>query len=330
LVNRFPENNQFCQKLAASFSNLGDVSWVKTNVSEALEYHKNAFELSQKLFEESPDDNELRVNVGRTQSTYARMLGANGHLEQSLENAHLATKLLEEANSKDPENKRTLRELGISYDRISEILLSLTDKYEESLEYAIKSNEVFLKIVADDRSSPVNRRSIAVGFLNISEIQGKLGKFKLALENGEQSLLMFKELLREDEQNEEFRGIVAVIDSKVSDLMVKTGNASQAIERLKNSLSVCEQLIAKSPADEILEFRLANIFESLGNAFGAIARQDQYSSKTIDLSASCSYFRKSYDIYKRFKDAGKTVGDDAAKVDIVAAELAKCETQLHK
>jgi len=41
-----------------------------------------------------------------------------------------------------------------------------------------------------------------------------------------------------------------------------------------------------------------------------------------------SWFQKSQEIYKTFLDAGKLTGEDAARLDVVIEEIARCDAAI--
>lgn len=330
LVEIEPSNVEFRRKLASTYRKLGGANWVKADVAEGLDKYRKAFEINRKLNEELPNDSEIRYQLAMTQGDYGQMLFASGDSEGALSNTRQAQTIMEQLTANEPDNERFLTGLALCFDKVAEILAQSAESQSEARDLIFKSQEISLRFLARNPQAPALRRAVAVGYYDISNISAKLNDNKAALENAQKSLAMFEQLLTEDPQNEEFRQIVATVETELCASLIRAGKAPEAITRLNKSLAVLQKLTADSPSDEIARFRIAVVYEYLGKSFAALTSDKNSPVYLTNLKQSREFFQKSFDIYKDFRDSGKTVGDEAAKVDEIAAEIAKCNEAIAK
>jgi tetratricopeptide (TPR) repeat protein len=332
LVAADPTNTGFQGKLATCYRRIGGAYWVKTDIEESLENYKKSFEINQKLSEELSDDAETQYQLAISQSDFGRLLAANGHTEEGLTNSRQAQNIMERLTDKDPNNQKFLTGLALTYDKVAEILTGLTENYSDARELILKSQAISLRLLEKNPQDTALRRAAAVGYLDISNILVKLNDPKTALENARRSLEMFEELLNEDPKNEEFQQIVAAVETEYCGILITTGNAQEAISRLNKSLETYQKLKAESPTDEIITFRIATTYEYLGKGYEAMASVKKVSSfeKISNLRKANDFLLKSFAIYKEFRDAGKTVGEEAAKVEELEQEISNCEKSIAK
>jgi len=68
----------------------------------------------------------------------------------------------------------------------------------------------------------------------------------------------------------------------------------------------------------------------LGKGYAALASDDKTSAQNrlADWREARSWFQKSQEIYKTFLDAGKLTGEDAARLDVVIEEIARCDAAI--
>jgi eukaryotic-like serine/threonine-protein kinase len=322
-----PSNVVYRRKLADSYSKMSDALWIKTDVVGSLENQQKAFEISKKLGDEFPNDKEINYELALAQSKLGRLLGANGRTEESLANARQAVKIMEELAAYDSNNRKIMQSLAICYNRVAEILTSLTENHSEARALTLKSQEISLKLLSENPNDMALKRIVAISYLDIGIASIKLSDDKTALENLQKSLSMFEQLLSEDPKNEEFRMNVAATEIELCYVFIKTGKASEAITGLKKSLITFEKLKAQSPTDQLVSFRIAVVCEYLGKGYAFLAseKNSTMQNSLTNWQEARKVLQKSHEIYKEFRDSGKTVGAEAAKADELAAEIAKCD-----
>ena len=330
LVAAEPDNVDFRRKLSFSYRKLGEISWVEVDIIGALEFYRQAFLINQKLADELPNDAGIRFDLAYSYKNFGHMLAANGQTDKGLENTRQAVILFEELALADPDNIKIQAALAVSYDRVAEIHQSVTQNYSEALLLYRKSQIISDKLVADDSLNTRFRRSQAVSFYNIADVTANLGDPQTALESSRKSLAIFTEMSAADPQNEDLRETAVAIQTLVCRLMIKTGNAAEAVNLLNQSLITLEKLFAASPTDGIVHFRIAVLQQELGNGFAALAAESKTSppKRLAKWREARSWFQKSAEIYKVFRDAGKSTGEEGTRLDVVTGEITKCDNAI--
>ncbi len=91
-----------------------------------------------------------------------------------------------------------------------------------------------------------------------------------------------------------------------------------------------EKSFAASPTDEIAHFRITNVQAGLGQGYAVMASDNKTSAQTrlAHWREARSWFQESQKIYKTFLDAGKLTGEDAAGLDVVIEEIARCDAAI--
>jgi eukaryotic-like serine/threonine-protein kinase len=330
LVAAAPGSVEFRRQLSISYTKVGDILWIETDMSGALESYGKALQLTKQLAAEAPSDRQIRVDLAMSHGKFGYVLGANNRADEALENTRKAVVILEELVGADPSNTQLRSELARSYDQVAEILTGLTDNHAEALVLMRKAQRIGDALVAAEPSNTKLRRGQAVGDFNVALVSAKLGDIQTGLDSSRKALAVFTALLSSDPRNEDFRQAVAMTQAFVGEMMIKNGQAAEAIELLGQALLTLEESFAASPTDEIAHFRLAIVQAGLGQGYAALAAEVSTSAPTrlVQWREARSWFRKSSEIYGGFRDAGKLTGEDALRLDTVIQEIAKCDAAI--
>lgn len=330
LVASEPNNVDFRRKLSTSYTKLGDILWIEIDINGALEFYGKALGINKKLAAEVPNDTQIRSDLAMSYGKFGYLHGANGRADEALENTRKAVVLMEELAVADPNNTKIQSELALSYDRVAEMLTGLTENHSEALLFMRKAQEIGETLAAAEPLNTRLRRGQAVGHFNVAIVSAKLGDTKTGLDSSRKALSIFTQMLSADPQNEEFRQAVAMVQVFVSEMMIKNGEAAEAIELLSQSLLTLEKSFAASPTDEIAHFRIGSVQAGLGQGYAALASESKTSAqrRLAHWREARSWFQKSQEIYGVFRDAGKLTGEDAARLDTVIEEIAKCDATI--
>jgi eukaryotic-like serine/threonine-protein kinase len=330
LVVAEPDNVDFRRRLATSYTKLGDISWTEVDINGALEFYGKALAINQKLAADLPNDTQMRSDLAMSYGKFGYMQGANGRTEEALENTRNAVALMEALAVADPNNTKIQSDLALSYDRVAELLTALTENHQEALQLMRKAQDIGERLAAAEPGNTKLRRGQGVSHFNIAIVSAKLGDTKTALDSSRKALSIFEVILSADPQNDEFRQAVANVQALVSEMMIKTGEASEAIKLLNQSLLTLEKSYAASPTDEIAHFRIAITQENLGHGYLSLASEGKTSAhqRLAHWREARSWFLKSQAIYRVFGDAGKLVGEDAARLVRATDGIAKCDAAI--
>jgi eukaryotic-like serine/threonine-protein kinase len=330
LVKAEPTNVDFRRTLSTSYTKMGQILWIEVNVSGSVEFHHKALIINQNLAAEAPNDKQSRFDLASSYTNFGYMLAAGGRGNDGLENTRQGAILMEELAVDDPGNSKIQSALAVSYDKVAEILTLVSLNHSEALVLYRKSQKIDETLVAADPQNTKLRRAQAVDHFQIAEVSAKLGDTKTALESSREALSRFREMLSADPQNDDFRQIVAAVQTFVCEMMIKNGKAAEAIKLLNQSLVSLEKSFAASPTDKTSHFRIANVQAGLGKAHAALASDGRTAAarRLADWREARSWFQRSQKIYKAFRDAGGTTGEDGARLDVVVEEIAKCDAAI--
>ena len=330
LVATESDNVDFRRRLATSYTKLGDISWTEVDINGALEFYGKALGINQKLAADLPNDTQMRSDLAMSYGKFGYMQGANGRTGEALENTRKAVGLMEALAVADPNNTKIQSDLALSYDRVAEMLTGLTENHQEALQLMRKAQEIGERLAAAEPGNTKLRRGQGVSHFNIAIVSAKLGDTKTALDSSRQALSIFTVILSADPQNDDFRQAVANVQALVSEMMIKTGEAGEAIKLLNQSLLTLEKSYIASPTDEIAHFRIAITLENLGHGYVALASEGKTSAqqRLAHWREARSWFQKSQAIYRVFGDAGKLVGEDAARLVRATDGISKCDAAI--
>ncbi len=330
LVSMQPQNINVRRGLAISYSKLSKILWVQVKAAECLEMARKSFEINRQLAEEKPTDTDIQISLATSQTLFGAFLATTNRFDESIDNLQQAIFKLESLAAQFPENDNVQEQLASSYYKIAEVFESLKQDFARALEYYRKAQIIHEKRLATNSENTEIRRNLGANNYAIANILQSLGDNKNALDNSQKSLLILSKLKDEDPQNNEFKEVVAAAEIQFASLLIKNGKAVEAVEKLEKPLGTLKELIANSPNNEIFKFRMAMIYEKPGNGYAALAMDKKTPNSSENWRTAREYFQKSYEIYKSFRDSGKTVGSDASVVDKIADEIAKCDAALNK
>jgi non-specific serine/threonine protein kinase/serine/threonine-protein kinase len=330
IVKAEPDNVDFRRNLATSYIKLGDIQWIAVDINGALEFYGKALAINQKLASDLPNETQIRDGLAMSYGKFGYLQGVNGRTDEALENTRKAVALMEELTAAEPDNTNFQLDLALSYDRVAEMLTGLTENHQEALMLMRKAQVIGEKLAAAEPGNTKLRRGQGVSHFNIAIVSAKLGDTQTALDSSRKALSIFEEILSADPQNDDFRQAVANVQTLVSEMMIKTGEASKAIKLLSQSLLELEKSYIASPTDEIAHFRLAITQENLGHGYVALATEGKIPApqRLTNWREARSWFQKSQAIYRVFGDAGKLVGEDAARLVRATDGIAKCDAAI--
>jgi non-specific serine/threonine protein kinase/serine/threonine-protein kinase len=325
-----PENSEFQRQLSISYAKLGDILWIGTDMSGALEAYGKALALNQRIAAAAPDDARARSDLALAHGKFGYLLGANDRTAEALENTRKAVALMEELVAADPDSTKLQSDLARAYDQVAEILTALTDNYAEALVLMRKAQTIGEKLAAADPLNTKLRRGQAVGDFNVALVSAKLGDVKTSLDSSRRALSRFTEMLAADPQNDEFRQGSALVQTFLGEMTIKDGRAVEGIALLRQPLQLLEQSFAASPTDEIAHFRLANVQQALGQGYLALAADAHNAAPTrlAHWREARSWLARSREIYQGFRDAGRLTGEDAVRLDTVIDQIAQCDAAI--
>lgn len=330
LVAAQPMDKEVRAGLARSYLKLSDLLSAQVRTTESLEMAGESFKIYRQLAEEYPNDTNMQLDLATSQTTLGAFLARSDRYDESVANLRGAISTLEALAARIPEDGRVNDQLASTYYSLGEASEGLRQDFALALECYRKALSLHERRLAVDSTNTEVRRNVGANSYAIAETLNNLGDHKRALESSQRALQIFSKLREDDPQNIEFKEVFAAVEIQYAGLLVKNGKPEVAIQILAKPLRTLSELVSESAGNEVLKFRMAMIFENLGRGYAGLAEKKPGRDSPENWRTARDYFQKSYDIYKGFRDEGKTTGSDALKVDEIGAEIAKCDEALKK
>jgi serine/threonine protein kinase len=315
-------------KLAQGYSKLADASYVAADPDGFLENNRQALNLLVPIEKDLGYDSDFIIDLAAAYAKVGRALAYKGTVEPALENLVRAIEILENRISVEPTTVSLVDALSTICDYTAEVHASFGNKpkalelYSKGLEQQKKASEL-------SPNNPVYKRNLAASYILVSQIRCKLGSCAEALPDAELALEILKKLAASDPQNSDFKFASTAASQNKGLLLVGAGRYSEAISLLTFELKAAEEKAAQDPGDKLLPFTIASIKHELGKAhLGMATGERARTARAERLRTASELFSSALKTFKEYRDNGITVGEDAEMVDVVAADLEKCSTEL--
>lgn len=329
LVLSAPNSLEFRRKLAASLFKLGNMLWVETKMNESLAAYQQALDIYDSLG--GQPDADILVETAKTLTRIGYVKAAAGDLaggDGGLERAH---KLLDEARALRPSDisvrmaiAGTLEASGTVENAAKQNFDSARDLYHDAL--------VIWKELSTERpNSIIIKRGLARSHHNLALAQYNIA-WKTGMSAGKIDALTsvstahsaYAAMAASDPANQELRRQLSDSISLKAKLLIEIGQIETARSMLTEALAEVERMWSASPADETLRINIASMNEELGYSHLASARRGSRDSRAHALRAR-TYLERSIETFRSFRDAGKLVGTQAKKVELLEKEIAVCD-----
>jgi len=327
-----PQNEEINSGLSNSYSRVGQLSWTRGDPAAAAEWHHKAKDIDERLAAADPGDQEKQYRLGASRLDYGFMLAASGKIQEGLQVLKDALPPFEALASSQPPRDKYRDGLATAYERIATVLAVGTSGRDEALEYYRKSLDIREALLA---SAPVNtdyRRGVAASYSNIGDTQLKIGDRTGAIESYRKAFEIMYDLSTSDPKNGQFRQDAAFISASIGIALAANGDGENALAYAKRAKDMLDGLVQEDPTSFIVRFRLAIAHESLGDSCMALASNGHRSTaqRKQYWTEARSWLQKAYDVDRELRDNGTIVGDEAARVDEIAARISQCDAALAK
>lgn len=158
-VSKDPANIRAKQKLAKSFSTLGDCATTVKKTDEAIAYLEKACQIQQEITENASKNNRLKSELALSRTRLGAAQAERGQFADSLENLRHAEQIYREILQNTPNDRRSNRNLVLTYEQIAETNEKLYQK-EKSENYKQSAKEYYQKAF-DILSQLKNSNSLA-------------------------------------------------------------------------------------------------------------------------------------------------------------------------
>lgn len=301
------------------------------DLAAALGSLKKGRDIVEKLAAEDPNGEQVQRNMSDFHSIFGDALGETGDLAGALDNYRKALIIDEKLIAADPHNTGLRSSAGRDHLDIGKVL-RLTDDHAGALDSYRKALSIFESVAAADPADAKARRNLGVVHLQMWEAFAKIGDYNEALKAARNSVTIFEGLIDEDQSNSHGRAELVLGYTYLGLALAKTGSGAQALDYCRKARVMAEGLAAANPANVELKALMASTYSSVGNIYAATASNGKASAgKQLELWREArDWHRRGFDIMKELKERGEFASRDFGNIDDIAAEIAKCDTEIAK
>lgn len=315
-------------KLAQAYSKSADSSYTAADPEGFLHNSQRSLDLLIPIETDLGSDSDFMIDLAGGYAKVGRGLAMHEKVEAAIESVDRAIKILEAAIVREPETVSLVDALSTAYDYSAE-LHSEFGRKDEALRLYTHGLEQQVRAAELAPNNPVYRRNLAVSYILVSQLRCETGDCAAALPHADRAIELSLTLMKSDRENADFKLVAAAAKQNKGVILAGSGRYAEAIELLSAELEASEAYETADPGDKIRRFTTAKIRHELGRAYvgSAFASLDR-SAKGERLRSALKLFDSALAVFKEYRDSGVTVGTDAALVDVVIEESAKCSAEL--
>jgi tetratricopeptide (TPR) repeat protein/predicted Ser/Thr protein kinase len=211
-----------------SHSELGQVLLMMGKPKDALLEFEQGFPLLQQLYNENPNNPQLKRDISVYYSKFGDAYEASGELSRSLESYQKGLTVREELHAAHSTNREASRDVGTSADRISTVLTELK-RYPEAITYERQSLDIALEQSASDHADVQAVQDAADCYIGIAQLQFETAHYPEALASANQSLELRQRLVGGNPSN-------IVLKAAIADTYVLQSNTETKMHRGADAL----------------------------------------------------------------------------------------------
>lgn len=356
LFSKTPQDAQTRVDLALSFEKVGDVLWAKGSNAESKESYQKALTMIENLDAEKSLPSSENYSFVRLYNRIGYTQEQIGDFEGALESYQKSRIYGENLIKAEPANTKYRRGLAVGYLKIGDIL-HLTKNYPEAAKYFQNSLTTFEELAADE-SNAAAQRDLTLSLARIAAAQIELGEYEKSLKTNRRTLQIQEKLAAADPNNLQIHFDIADVLMNIGDTYGRMNRYPQAAENFQKAISTAKAYFAKNPAYSKAGSHIGQYYlvfaksavkkgdavaalESYRNALTYLEKEpvrsqipdkladtyegigDALVSLKIKSTEAAEMYRKSLEIWRKLKEAGKLKGENAGKTEEVSQKIAK-------
>ena len=286
LCERNPNNKDFKNSLAISYSKLGETHTSLGNLDTALGFYEDMTKLFKELYAAYPINVSFKNGLAISYEKLGNTHSALGNLDKAVEFYENEVKLFKELYSFYPTNVDFKNGLAISYSKLGETHTALGN-LDKTLTFYEERNRLSKELYAAYPSNVSFKNSLAISHSKLGETHISLGNLDKALSFYEEEVKLFKELFTAYPSNVDFKNGLAISYSKLGETHTSLGNLNKALGFYEEYNRLEKELYAAYPTNVSFKNGLAISYSKLGSTHTALGNLDKalvFYEKNITLS----------------------------------------------
>jgi serine/threonine protein kinase/tetratricopeptide (TPR) repeat protein len=262
LVADHPDQSELQRDLAFALFFLGDHGQLPAQ--EVARHFQRAIALLQPLVERSPEVQDYRVLLARTEIDLSGALAALGQPQEALAAARKATDLFRQLLAESPANMEYRLGMAKTYNGLANRLRR--GGRPEEIEKAYRDAVSILRpLAAEYPAVSYPRLDLSITLSNLALLLKENGHVPEAEAMYHDALALTKRLAEDYPTVSDHRYMHAVVLSHLADLCMETGRQAEAEKYLGETLLIRKQLLADSPGSDRLQNAVAHILLGLAD-----------------------------------------------------------------
>ena len=319
-------------ELAKSHNKVGDMLAKMGDLSDASASFREARLIARSLVAQDPTNLDKGHELILTYTRSGYVLEDMGDNAASLDSHREALAVAQRQITYHAADPLACHDLATSYNNVGH-QLAKTGRVREGLEIYRKGLAVCEWRSADDpKSTQTNTRGWLDDFLEMGRMLTELGNKKEAFENLNKALAIGRRLATADPQNAQASSDLSACYQGVGDSQVEFGEIGMALRSYGHAITIREQMSAEDPENAEVRAELASSYAKLGQAYIAMASNPKLrpANRVERWLEARSWLRRSLKLWTDIRLNGTLPGSDASQPDSVAAQVARCDSELKK
>ena len=323
-----PSNSEIRSQLAATHNLLGLALEDRGDTSGALENHRKALLLRQELTAAEPGNQTHRRNLSITLINLGRALFLSGDTKGALESNQKALTMCAALLSEYPRNADYRRLLANTYQNDGDYREAQHNLQDALLSFR-KKLALDEQSLADDPLNANSRGGLGYSYERVGYLLAELGNHAQALSYYRKALAMFEKGAADAPEVLHVRYHVILNRVSIGEMQAKLGRRVAALDEYSDAIILLSK-IPEHPTNRPLSSNRAQVYMHLGQAYAAIATSKNVppAEQRENWLAARNMYAQSLKIWQDMHNRGILTGEDSAKPEEVAREIAKCDAFL--
>jgi hypothetical protein len=316
---------KFKTKLALAYARMADADYLETDLQGYYENHTMALGLMIDSAASTGEDADTIYELAAAHINAGRGACVVNKFDEGIPLLVKGVEIFERLDKQYPENQQFRTGLIYSYDTLGEMHSAFGQK-EEALNQFRKAKALVDETLQTLPNNVDALRFSAVVNTSIADAACDLGRYDEAMTSADIALQQARLLGANDEGNLDAEMLISLTIGNRGRVLARSGKWKEGIEALQTSRTTFAAVVESDPANKIAPFQLAGIDDELGRSYLDMALADLHpGGRRAALLKARPLLQRAYEVYKKYRDDGITVAEDAALTDEVAALLAKCD-----
>jgi non-specific serine/threonine protein kinase/serine/threonine-protein kinase len=268
-----PNNLDVLDKLEDVYELIGDIqggNGLSANLGDtasALENHRRAMEIAQRVLKLKPTDPAARRSVAIYDIKIADDLAKQGDRAGALTNYWSAMEIYKAISAGSLSTIYT-REINLVYTRIGD-----TQLMEGDSRGALKSYRAAMDLAENlasaDPQNALAREDLATGYAMLGKASGDSGNTKDGLAFLQKGIAIIEKEVAHDPQHSDKRRILSLLYVWHGQLLAHTGNLDKALAEYRKTTAILEAITSAEPTDVDARITLAATNAKIGDLLAA-------------------------------------------------------------